>query len=559
MLDHGKNVRFMGESLRVTGEARAYLVQDFNKRDWNSHKYVRFDLTDPLSFDIDVRNVPCGCLACVYLTAMPDPAFGQPNYCDMAHTLLPGIGGSVCTEIDVLEINNNAAQSAIHTETGGQYGSHRCDQNGCAAMLGGPHSPHSTKGQRELYGPQKYIDSNLPFRVQAQVEADGELRVTLFQHGKDALVFDKRLGGNPQGSGVPEDALKATSASMGKLALVASLWQDSDLSWFDGPGCKRCNLDTASFTISNVRSMPRPKPPPPPLPPFPPSIASPLPPPPPPPPDPPEPSPPPGPPPPPSPNPLPPRSPMPPPFTAVSLLDDVPMPPPSPMSLESTMHSNVGMVGAAVSGSAPATFESAVPSTPDESDVARATNNVVAVGIVAGLVSILTLFVWWRMQSTRGLGGAKLVRMSSSKTSRRGRHSAFTRVSTTDDEDDFNAVQRSDQHASAREDDHLVEAQVESTQRKAAPLVFGVAKKPMQHTFVPTGVVHVDEEAHMQVSKMEDPNEARMRIPTETVEPSTSRTYQYPGDDEDEDISVPLTDTVSQARRVTKPGQLVLD
>jgi len=220
------------------------------------------------------------------------------------------------------------------------------------------------------------------------------------------------------------------------------------------------------------------------------------------------------------------------------------------------MHSNVGMVGAAVSGSAPATFQRAVPSMPDESGVARATNNVVAVGIVAGLVSILTLFVWWRMQSTRGLGGAKLVRMSSSKTSRRGHHSAFTRVSTTDDEDvDFNAVQRSDQHASAREDDHMVAAQVEPTQRKAAPLVFGVAKKPVQHTFVPTGVVHVDEEAHMQVSKMEDPNEARMRIPTETVEPSTSRTY--PGDDEDEDISVPLT--VSQARRVTKPGQLVLD
>ena len=319
VLDHGKNASFMGESLRVTGEARAYLVQDFNKRTGTATSTSASTWTDPLSFDIDVRNVPCGCLACVYLTAMPDPAFGQPNYCDMAHTLLPGIGGSVCTEIDVLEINNNAAQSAIHTETGGQYGSHRCDQNGCAAMLGGPHSPHSTKGQRELYGPQKYIDSNLPFRVQAQVEADGELRVTLFQHGKDALVFDKRLGGNPQGSGVPEDALKATSASMGKLALVASLWQDSDLSWFDGPGCKRCNLDTASFTISNVRSMPRPKPPPPPLPPFPPSIASPPLPPPPPPPDPPEPSPPPGPP-PSSPNPLPPRSTMPPPFTAVSLM-----------------------------------------------------------------------------------------------------------------------------------------------------------------------------------------------------------------------------------------------
>ena len=140
----------------------------------------------------------------------------------MAHTLLPGIGGSVCTEIDVLEINNNAAQSAIHTETGGQYGSHRCDQNGCAAMLGGLSFTALDQGSARALRASKDIGSNLPFRVQAQVEADGELRVTLFQHGKDALVFDKRLGGNPQGSGVPEDALKATSASMGKLA-VASL------------------------------------------------------------------------------------------------------------------------------------------------------------------------------------------------------------------------------------------------------------------------------------------------------------------------------------------------
>ena len=103
-LDHGRGVLFQGETLRVTGDARAYLVKDFSQRGWGSHKYLRFDLTDPVYFDIDVKNVPCGCLACVYMTAMPDPAFGKPNYCDMAHTLLPGYGGGLCTEVDLLEI-----------------------------------------------------------------------------------------------------------------------------------------------------------------------------------------------------------------------------------------------------------------------------------------------------------------------------------------------------------------------------------------------------------------------------------------------------------------------
>ena len=79
-LDHGAGVRFLGDSLTVTGEARAYLVQDSSKTEWSRHKYMRFNLEDPLTFELDVSKVPCGCLACVYLTAMPDPTFGKSNY-----------------------------------------------------------------------------------------------------------------------------------------------------------------------------------------------------------------------------------------------------------------------------------------------------------------------------------------------------------------------------------------------------------------------------------------------------------------------------------------------
>ena len=44
----------------------------------------------------------------------------------------------------------------------------------------------------------------------------------------------RHMAGNPQGQGVPANALLATKAAQGKLALVASMWSSPDLSWLDG-------------------------------------------------------------------------------------------------------------------------------------------------------------------------------------------------------------------------------------------------------------------------------------------------------------------------------------
>lgn len=92
-----------------------------------------------------LSNVPCGCLACVYLVAsipqlasnrsrghtsnavdgdascvsfawaVSDPS-SSSNYCDMAENVAAGFGGGTCYEIDLLEANNNAMQSAIHSD-----------------------------------------------------------------------------------------------------------------------------------------------------------------------------------------------------------------------------------------------------------------------------------------------------------------------------------------------------------------------------------------------------------------------------------------------------------
>ena len=185
---------------------------------------------------------------------------------------MPGYGGGTCYELDLLEANNNAMQTAIHTELGGSYGSGNCDRNGCFARVGGPEAPWDRK---DKFGKgSRFINSEVPFGVTASVDNEGALTILLSQQGRTVTSFDRRMAGNPQGKGVPASALAATLNSMGKLALVASLWTSPDLSWLDGPGCATCSLPDASFIIADVKTYtadpPSPPPPvllPPPVPP----------------------------------------------------------------------------------------------------------------------------------------------------------------------------------------------------------------------------------------------------------------------------------------------------
>lgn len=241
--------------LRVTGSSRLFLVQNKTKTSWAGHKYVRFDMAEkPLEFEADLSGVPCGCLACVYLVAMPDPNEEDgANYCDMAENVRPGVGGGPCTEIDIFEANNGAMQTAVHTELGGKYGSGNCDRNGCFARIGGPQAPKAKQDDyqfgRPHTGTHNYIDSSKPFKVQASVDSDGALTIKLCQGSRCTTSFSKTMAGNPQGEGVPSSSLADMKAAQGKLALVASLWKASDLSWLDGPGCNKCDLPEATYTI----------------------------------------------------------------------------------------------------------------------------------------------------------------------------------------------------------------------------------------------------------------------------------------------------------------------
>jgi hypothetical protein len=55
-------------------------VEDYTGMSWAELKYTRFDLrAEPLTFTLDLSNVPCGCLPCVYLVRMGDPTGNDAN------------------------------------------------------------------------------------------------------------------------------------------------------------------------------------------------------------------------------------------------------------------------------------------------------------------------------------------------------------------------------------------------------------------------------------------------------------------------------------------------
>ena len=168
----------------------------------------------------------------------------------MAENVKPGYNGGTCYEVDIFEANNNAMQTAIHTELGGSYGSGNCDRNGCFARVGGPQSPRDLQGK---YGKYKTINSMKKFLVSVKSDSDGALTITLSQDGKTVQSFNRYMAGNPQGKGVPQRALGHMKDAQGKLALVASMWSSPDLSWLDGPGCNQCSLPSASFTLKLLK------------------------------------------------------------------------------------------------------------------------------------------------------------------------------------------------------------------------------------------------------------------------------------------------------------------
>lgn len=250
----------------LSGNSRAYLVQNYKAKYWSVASYVRFDLRNRiLSFTVDVSKVPCGVLATLYLVRMGNPD-GSPNYCDIT----PKAGG--CTEVDIMEANRYAYQATVHTKPGDKSDG-TCNVKGCWSNIGKYPYSFTGKKAKDLYGPGAKINTNHPFTVSASFGDDGQMTVKLQQEFEVLTVFDGSLPGNtpdvkkadwnnfaayPKPQGVSEDANAVIAdmfASVGGV-LVTTTWTANDTTWLDGGACgdqKRGDVKHAMVTIKDFK------------------------------------------------------------------------------------------------------------------------------------------------------------------------------------------------------------------------------------------------------------------------------------------------------------------
>ena len=239
-----------GAALLLQGNTRGYLISNYKAERWSQVVYEKLDLLGKtLRWTADLSAVECGCNAALYLVAMDHPTSSSPGYCDIQSK------DHACLELDLMEANQKAVQTTLHTQTGtGVDGT--CNQYGCARNWG--------KASSKAYGAgsDHAIDSTRPFEMAASFDDEGRMTLTLAQGGGDAhTLWDVATAGNwPAGSnhsGVPAAASEAVRLAMRKgLVLVLSLWGGGDMSWLDG-GCRgayqQCQLGSAQAVVSNLR------------------------------------------------------------------------------------------------------------------------------------------------------------------------------------------------------------------------------------------------------------------------------------------------------------------
>jgi hypothetical protein len=239
-------------TITVRGNNRVYAVEDINVRDWAEVRYHKFPILDKqLSFSVDLSGVKCGCNAAVYLVAMPARGSADPKnpaaYCDIQGY---DRGIPACVELDVLEGDSSRPFEVVASFK----------------------EMEDWQSQQHTLGVQ--MDVSL-----SQVGPNGRVRSVHFFDG--SAVGGSHAAPNERKPIPQEDKRRTRDALINPgVALVVSLWKAEDLSWLDG-GCEQwiaqgrgmCDLESTSFSISNLRVSEIPKPPPPPPPQLPPPAA----------------------------------------------------------------------------------------------------------------------------------------------------------------------------------------------------------------------------------------------------------------------------------------------
>jgi hypothetical protein len=254
-----EHVTANGSTVSIAYNDRAYLVSDcaMPGGTFAPSLYAKRlpMLGQAWSFTMDVSTASCGCNAALYAVSMPgvaadgspSPSSGGDYYCDANK-----VGGTWCTEMDLIEANTAAMAATPHScdppDANGFVP--KCDKGGCG--LG-------TKSNSSLFGPGAAftIDTRRPFDVTTSypVDSQGSLAAvtTLVNQGEASFTLNHTPGGCRS-----HWAPTMTEALAGGMVPTFSLWGDKssggDMTWLDSPPCSAsqgCGGDGTIALFSN--------------------------------------------------------------------------------------------------------------------------------------------------------------------------------------------------------------------------------------------------------------------------------------------------------------------
>jgi len=227
--------------------ARAYFADTCTAGKYNHTDYMRANLLGKtLRFSTDITGAGCGCNAAFYLTSMGHNKHVSEcfdHYCDANN-----VCGESCAEIDLMEANQHAWHSTLHTAT---------DTDGAASGFGGGGSgwngPRNwTEKEYGIGG--SCIDTAKPFDIAVAFPIDRHgtlvaMQVSLSQKGQKCQL-QARV--DNYASGMKE----LTHALLDGMTPIVSYWADDDMLWMDGLGDDKkgpCKKDSAKKCADQVR------------------------------------------------------------------------------------------------------------------------------------------------------------------------------------------------------------------------------------------------------------------------------------------------------------------
>ena len=162
---------------------RVYLIEE----EGSNKNHVFMLKNQEFTFDVELSSLPCGFNASIYFSGMKSNDGGAENgtnYCDAQ-----AVGGTFCSEMDIMEANTEAAQVTTHAciDTCGSFTSDEeqcktghtniCDQGGCGLnpFRHGPGSTYNTETSNDKFygkGSEFQLDSTQKFTVVTQFHTE---------------------------------------------------------------------------------------------------------------------------------------------------------------------------------------------------------------------------------------------------------------------------------------------------------------------------------------------------------------------------------------------------